>query len=96
MSLPDLKKGSSSNTLDIKAKELLLIMEKTDLELNPKIYTQIELFNIRKDWLDKKIFDGVFFSKCPSEMLFKKGVKAHKRLFHYLENKVIINKSINF
>lgn len=73
------------------ARDAIFEMEFADLESNPVIYNQIEIFRKKKNELN-----DYFSSKKTNVEIINKGIEHHNKLQAYLTNRVIVEKNIDF
>jgi hypothetical protein len=81
---------------DLRARDIIYAMEIADLELNPILYQQVEIFKNRRDFFNQKIENNFFGSVNSKEEIIKSGTEHHNKILNYLENKIITNESLDF
>lgn len=102
MSALDLSGGSSfpfgimASMAPTRARDAIYKMEIADLEQNPVLHQQVELFKERKKDFDEKIARQFFMPEKTKDNVIKTGVENHKRLLEYLENRIINESDVDF
>jgi hypothetical protein len=82
---------------DSAARDVIFKMEIADLELHPQLYQQIPFFKKMKTDFDENIVrQFLIFEKTTLDNLIKSGVECHKKIFEYLENKIIEEGDVDF
>lgn len=81
---------------DTKARDAIYKMEIADIELNPILYKQVDLFSDRRKEFDDMISEDFFLPEKTKESVIQSGVENHTKLFNYLENRVLKEGDINF
>lgn len=81
---------------DLQARDAIYKMEIADLELHPILYQQIPLFRDRKKDFDEKIARQFFMPEKTLKNVIKSGLENHKKLFNYLENRVLNEENVDF
>jgi len=86
----------SKDSSDLQARGAIYKMEIADLILHPELYQQIELFNKRKNELDEMINEEPFIHEQSTDKIIMTGVENHKKLFNYLEYRVMEERDVDF
>ena len=86
----------SMNFSGFGARDAIYKMEIADLELHPQLYRQIPFFKERKDEFDEKISRQFFMPEKTLDNVIKSGVKNHKTLLSYLDNRIINEEDVDF
>lgn len=86
----------SFQTAHLKARDVIYKMEISDLELNPILYQQMDLFRQRIAEFNEMIDDEFFLPDRTKGEIVNKGIENHRILFNYLENQVINEGNIDF
>ncbi|HOX77018.1 MAG TPA: hypothetical protein PLW31_03175 [Bacteroidales bacterium] len=81
---------------DLKARDAIYKMEIADIELNPVLYQQFDLFRERRNEFDQKIAREFFKPEMTKENVIKTGIEIHKKLLEYLENRVLNEGDVDF
>jgi hypothetical protein len=81
---------------NLKARDAIYKMEIADLEANPILYLRMEYFSERKNEFDAKIRNEFFSPEKTKESIIETGINMHKKLFNYLENKVLVDGDVDF
>lgn len=95
LSVMDALDFNSNKGIDF-ARDAIYRMEIADLELNPLLSEQFLLHKVRKIEFEGKIEGQYFTPDNTIEKVVKSGVENHKRLFDYLENKIIDKEDLDF
>lgn len=80
----------------LEARDEIYKMEIADLELHPIIHRQIPLFRKRKEDFDEKIERNFFRPELTLDNVIASGIKNHKKLLEYLENRVMVQEDVDF
>lgn len=86
----------SMGNSDLKARDAIYKMEIADIESNPILYQQVDLFRERRNEFDQKIARQFFMPEKTKENIINTGIDNHKKLFEYLENRVLLEGDVEF
>ena len=78
------------------ARDAIYKMEISDLELYPKLYSQIDLFKDRKAEFDAMIKRQHFMPEDSLGKIVKSGKEIHNTMFEYLLKKIIHEEEVEF
>lgn len=100
MSALNLNKGGfisfDLENLELKSRDIIYGMEISDLELNPILYQQVEIFKLRREYFNQKIENNFFGRENSKKEIIKSGSENHNKILNYLENKIINNEELDF
>lgn len=80
----------------IQARDAIYKMEIADLENNPILYHQLDMFRERRDEFDEMISRQFFMPEKTKENVIQSGNSIHEKMLEYLENKVIHEEDMDF
>lgn len=86
----------SMGNSDLKARDAIYKMELADIELNPILYQQVDLFKERRKEFDQMIAREFFLPEKTKENIVKTGIDNHNKLLSYLENRVLSEGDVDF
>jgi hypothetical protein len=86
----------SMGNSDLKARDAIYKMELADIELNPILYQQVDLFNERRKEFDQMIAREFFLPEKTKQNIIITGMDNHNKLLSYLEKRVLIDGNVDF
>lgn len=81
---------------DFEARDAIYKMEIADIELNPILYQKIDFFRERRSEFRQMIAEEFFLPEKTKQNVIKSGIDNHKKVFTYLENRVLENGDVDF
>lgn len=88
--------SASIGRSELEARDAIYKMEYADLVQNPILYLRLEIFKERKLELDDMINNQFFLREKSMDQVVAAGMVAHKKLYSYLEERVIQNCDVDF
>jgi len=86
----------SMGSSNIEARDAIYKMEISDIEQNPILCRQYDIFQERRIQFEEKISRDFFRPDRTKEEVIKSGLENHARLLEYLENRVINEEDVDF